>query len=148
MAIFTNSAWKYGWAAGAMALCPHPRCPLTAGSASPSGCRHFGGFRFYQEDFSKIDASPGSTDVAQRFNDAPLRRRPGGHRPRQHRVQAAAAKPRIATMQSAERFQPPAIRTEVYTNPRFSIIASAVGIFRGTPCRGLPGSCRAAPPRR
>jgi hypothetical protein len=70
MAIFTKFGRKYGWAAGAMALCLSAAA-ITAGSASPSGSDISVVSASYQEDFSDVDASPPSTDVAQRFEDAP-----------------------------------------------------------------------------
>ena len=70
MAIFTKFGRKFGWAAGAVALVLSAAA-INAGSASPSGSDIPVASASLQNDFSDIDASLASTDVAQRFADAP-----------------------------------------------------------------------------
>lgn len=70
MAMFTKFGRKYGWAVGAAAICLSAAA-ITAGSASPGSSDIAVAPASLQEDFSKVDASPSSTDVTQRFVDAP-----------------------------------------------------------------------------
>lgn len=67
MAIFTKFGRKYGWAAGVAALWLSAAA-ITSGSASPSSSDIPVASASLQEDFGDVDAS---TDVAQRFADAP-----------------------------------------------------------------------------